>query len=283
MMLEGFGQIAEHLRRSTVEVRSGRRGQGSGFIVKPDGLIVTNNHVAGESSNSVRLWDGTSFPAKVESRNRRRDLALLRIPTDDLAPVALANSDDVRVGELVIAVGNPLGFVGAVTTGIVHAIGRRPGLGTTKWIQAEVQLAPGNSGGPLADARGRVIGVNTMVAGGLGLAAPANDVSSLIAGDLDDARLGVVVQPRRVRVSGEESLGLAILEVSPGSAAEYASLKAGDTLVGIEGRALRSLDDLEEGLEGRGERVLRLQFVRDNPNTLRAVAVRVGIPQVAVA
>lgn len=283
MMLEGFGQIAEQLRRTTVQVTSGRRGQGSGFIVKSDGVIVTNSHVAGSSSLSVKLWDGSSFPASLESRSRRRDLAILRIPTANLPAATLANSDEVRVGELVIAVGNPFGFVGAVTTGIVHAVGRRPGLGPTKWIQAEVQLAPGNSGGPLADARGNVIGVNTMVADGLGLAAPANAVTRLLDGDLEEAQLGVVVQPKPIRMSGREGLGLAILEVAPGSAAEYASLKAGDTLVGIEGRALRSLDDLQGALEGRGERVLRLQFVRDNPNTLRAVAVRLGVPQVAFA
>ena len=154
MGFQGFGEIAEQLRRSTVEVKSGRRGQGSGFIVKSDGVIVTNSHVAGEAGLSVRLWDGSSFPAGLTARSTRRDLAVLQISTRNLTPVALANSDALRVGELVMAVGNPFGFAGAVTTGIVHAIGRLPGLGATRWIQADVQLAPGNSGGPLADARG---------------------------------------------------------------------------------------------------------------------------------
>lgn len=286
--MTGFGEIAEQLRRSTVQIETGpgRRGQGSGFIVKSDGVIVTNAHVvsgvreapvgAGSARPQVRLWDGSAFPATIESRNTRRDLAVLRIPTTGLAPVSLANSDHLRVGELVIAVGNPFGFTGAVTTGIVHAVGMRPELGPGKWIQAEVQLAPGNSGGPLADARGQVVGVNTMVAGGLGLAVPSNAVARLLAGELQQAPLGVVIAPTVVRTENAQRLGLAILEVARGSAAEYASLKPGDTLVGVEGRALGSLDDLEQALEGGGERVLKLQFIRDDPSKLRNVAVRLG-------
>ena len=282
MRLEGFGQIAEQLRRSTVQVASGRRGQGSGIIVKSDGVIVTNAHVAGHSPLSVRLWDGSSFPASLQARSTWRDLAVLRIPTAHLTPVTMANSDELRVGELVIAVGNPFGFMGAVTTGIVHAIGRRPGLGPTNWIQADVQLAPGNSGGPLADTRGNVVGVNTMVVGGLGLAVPANAIARLLAGDLEQAPLGVVVQPASLRVEGAERLGLAIIEVVEGGAAEFASLRAGDVLVGIEGQPLRALDDLERALEGGQERVLRLQFVRGDPSRLRSVAVRLGVPQAVV-
>ena len=293
MALEGFGQIAEQLRRSTVQVASSSadgRGQGSGIIVRSDGAIVTNAHVAnpersrrvaGHSRLVVRLWDGSSFPASLQVRNARRDLAVLQIPTTGLTPVTLANSENLRVGELVMAVGNPFGFIGAVTTGIVHAIGRRPGLGPTKWIQAEVQLAPGNSGGPLADARGNVVGVNTMVAGGLGLAVPSNAVARLLAGDLNQAPLGVVVHPAIVPVAGRKRLGLRILEVVRGSAAEYASLRQGDTLVGIEGQALRSLDDLEQAVEGGGDRLLRLEFVRGDPNKVRSVAVRLIVSQVA--
>jgi serine protease Do len=283
MALQSFGQIAEQLRRSTVQVASGRRGQGSGFIVKSDGVIVTNAHVVGDSELMVRLWDGSSFPASLKARSTRRDLAVLHIPTTNLTPVTLANSDDLRVGELVIAVGNPLGFMGAVTTGIVHAIGRRPGLGPTKWVQADVQLAPGNSGGPLADARGNVVGVNTMVAAGLGLAVPANAVARVLDGDLAQAPLGVVLRPAPVRISGAERLGLIVLEVVAGSAAEYASLRAGDILIGIEGQPLRSLDDLEQALEGDGERLLRLQFVRGDPDKIRNVTVRLGVLQAAMA
>jgi serine protease Do len=281
MGFQGFGEIAEQLRRSTVEVISGRRGQGSGFIVKSDGVIVTNSHVAGEAGLSVRLWDGSSFPAGLTARSTRRDLAVLQISTRNLTPVALANSDALRVGELVMAVGNPFGFAGAVTTGIVHAIGRLPGLGATRWIQADVQLAPGNSGGPLADARGWVIGVNTMIAGGLGLAVPANAVARLLAGEPEQTPLGVVVRPVMAGVPAR--LGLLILEVVPNGAAEYSSLSPGDILVGIEGQAIHSIDDLEQALEGSGERLLHLQFIRGDPGRIRNVTVRLGAPQAVVA
>jgi serine protease Do len=283
MALEGFGQIAERLRRSTVQIGSGRRGQGSGIIVKSDGVIVTNSHVVGDSDLEVRFWDGSSFPAQLDKRSAWRDLAVLRVDAANLPSVTLANSNDLRVGELVIAVGNPFGFIGAVTTGIVHAIGRRPGLGPTQWVQADVQLAPGNSGGPLADAGGNVVGVNTMVADGLGLAVPASAVTRLLNGNPEQPPLGVVLRPVSVRVQGSKRLGLAILEVSPGSAAEYASLRPGDTIIGVEAQPLRSLDDLEHALEGDGERLLRLQFVRSDPDKIRNVAVRLGVPLAAMA
>lgn len=282
MSVEGFGPIAEQLRRSTVQVTAGKLGKGSGIIASSSGAIITNAHVVRDLPLSVQLWDGSSFPASLQARNVRRDLAVLKIGTVNLTPVTLSDSDKLRVGELVIAVGNPFGFMGAVTSGIVHAIGCRPGLGPTKWIQAEVQLAPGNSGGPLADARGNVVGVNTMVADGLGLAVPSNAVRRLLAGDLQPAPLGVVLRPVGMRASGAPRLGLAILEVNKGSAAEYASLKPGDILTGIEGQALRSMDDLEQALEGSGERLLHLQFVRDDPGKLRTVTVRLGASQAAV-
>jgi serine protease Do len=283
MALQGFGQIAEQLRRSTVQVRNRGRGQGSGIVVKSDGVIVTNSHVATHSPLEVELWNGNVFPARLETKSRRRDLAVLRIPTTNLTPVSLADSESLRVGELVMAVGNPWGFVGAVTTGVVHAIGRLPGLGPTRWIQADVQLAPGNSGGPLADARANVVGVNTMVTGRLGLAVPSNAVKRLLAGDLDPAPLGVVVRPVAVRAANRDRLGLAILEVVEGSAAEYASLCSGDIIVGIDGRALGSLDDLEQVLEGSGERLLRLEFVRGDPTKSRKATVRLGKTQAVVA
>jgi serine protease Do len=283
MAVESFGRIAEQLRRSTVQVSSGRRGQGSGFIVTADGEIVTNAHVVSGSELEVRLWDGSSFPATLKARSTRRDLAVLRISTKDLTPVNLANSEELRIGELVIAVGNPLGFMGAVTTGIVHGIGRRPGLGPTRWIQADVQLAPGNSGGPLADARGKVVGVNTMVAGGLGLAVPANAVARMLAGELPQAPLGVAMRPAPIRIKGVERLGLILLEVNKGGAAEYASLRVGDVLIGLEGQPLRALDELEQALEGAGERLLRLQFVRGDPSKTRSVTVRLGVFKAVMA
>ena len=283
MKLEGFGSISEQLRRSTVQIRSRRRSQGSGIIASSDGVIVTNSHVADDSKLEVQLWDGSSYPASLKRRNPGRDLAVLQIPARAIIPVTLANSDELRVGELVIAVGNPFGFMGAVTTGVVHAIGQRPGLGPAQWIQADLQLAPGNSGGPLADARGRVVGINTMVVGGLGLAVPSNAVTRILAGGAPRASLGVTVRPVRVQVENATRFGLAILEVSPGGAADSASLRAGDILVAIDGQALRSLDDLEAALDQVEPHLLRLQFLRYDPARLRTVTVRLTTRQAAVA
>src|SRR5262249_10337645 len=150
-------------------------------------------------------------------------------------------SDRLRVGELVIAIGNPLGFIGALTTGVVHAIGRVRGLGPMKWIQADVRLAPGNSGGPLADAQGPVIGINTMVAAGVGLAVPSNTVARLLNGKRPQARLGILARPVEVAVAGRHRLGLVILQVDKDSAAETASFMLGDVIIGVGERPFDSL------------------------------------------
>jgi serine protease Do len=273
MPMEGFGVIAEKLRRATVYVGSGRRGHGSGFIVKPEGVVVTNAHVAARSPIQVELWDGTRARADVVMRDAGRDIAILRLARSDLPFATLADSDQVRVGELVIAIGNPLGFIGALTTGIVHSIGRVPGLGPRKWIQADVQLAPGNSGGPLANAQGHVLGVNTMVAAGLGLAVPSNTVSRYLETHHVASPLGIVVRPVEVTKSEQQCLGLMILEVAGDGAAAMASLMPGDIVMGIEGRDLDSIDDFEAALENLGDRVIRLQFLRGDPTKVRKVAV----------
>src|SRR5947209_70504 len=182
MFPPGFGEVAERLRRSTVHISAGGRGHGSGIIVKSEGTIVTNAHVARFGRLAVTLWDGRSFPAEIATRDLRRDLAILRVPASNVPAAPLGDSNQLRPGELVIAIGNPLGFMGALTAGIIHAVGPLPGLGPRKLIQAGVRPAPGNSGGPLADASGNVVGVNTMVAGRLGLAVPSNEVTRLLSG-----------------------------------------------------------------------------------------------------
>ncbi|MEY2394388.1 MAG: hypothetical protein QOF94_733, partial [Acidobacteriaceae bacterium] len=181
MTQAGFGEVAETLRRSTVQVSSRGRGFGCGVILSADGLIVTNAHVVRASHAQVKLWDGRTLEAAVTSLDLTRDLAALLASGSGLPAATLADSSKARVGELVLAVGNPLGFVGALSTGIIHAAGSVRGLGMSSWLQADVQLAPGNSGGPLADAQGRVLGINTMVAGGLALAIPSNDVARFLA------------------------------------------------------------------------------------------------------
>ena len=180
MAIPGFGEIAEQLRRSTVLIHAGGCGAGSGVIWSSDGIVVTNAHVVHGSRVSVQLWDGREFEAAIQSRDARRDLAQLRIAAANLPAASAADSAELRPGELAIAIGNPLGFVGALATGVIHAVGPLRGLGRQDWVQADVRLAPGNSGGPLANAHGRVVGINTMVAGSLALAIPSNAVRDFL-------------------------------------------------------------------------------------------------------
>ncbi len=276
MTISGFGEIAEHLRRSTVLIHAGSRGNGSGVIWTADGISVTNAHVARGSALRVQLWDGRELPAEIMRRDPRCDLALLHINGEDLLAARPADSSRVRPGELAIAIGNPMGFVGALTTGVIHAVGPLQGLGTQSWIQASVRLAPGNSGGPLADAQGRVIGINTMVAGRLALAVPSNVVRQFSAGGTSDGWLGVSVHPVRLPRREGNRFGLVLLEVEPGSPAAQASLLPGDILLGADGRAFASLEDLARVIEGSGPRVLRLEFLRGDYGRVRRVTAQLG-------
>jgi serine protease Do len=252
--MRGFGEVAERLRRSTVQVRIGRRerGGGSGVVWSADGIILTNAHVARAPEADVELWDGRCLRGRVTSRDPRRDLAAVRIEANSLEAASAGDSDAVRPGELVIAAGNPLGFAGAISTGVIHSTGGG-------WIRAGVQLAPGNSGGPLANARGEVIGINTAIVNGLGLAVPSNAAVDFLSHGARPS-LGVVLRPVH--------LGLLLLEVAPGSAADRANLRAGDIL-------LTRFDELNATLDS-GRDVLRLHFLRGSGNQVREAVVRLG-------
>ncbi|HEY9621125.1 MAG TPA: trypsin-like peptidase domain-containing protein [Crinalium sp.] len=266
--------LTESLRRSTVQVqgRGRRAGSGSGVIWRSDGLIVTNAHVARGADAVVELWDGRSLPATVVVRDGQRDLAALQVQASDLPAVAIANSEAVRVGELVLAVGNPLGLVGALTTGIVHTVGT----GTTRqpWISADVRLAPGNSGGPLADAQGRVIGINTMIVNGLGLAIPSNAVERFLRQRGNPPRLGVTLQPVLVRQRRAIALGLLILKVVNGSLAEANGLLTGDILLGVEDQGFETPNDLTVILSNTefGD-TIRLEILRGGQRQTRHVVL----------
>jgi serine protease Do len=255
MAIAGFGEIAEQLRRSTVLIHAGGRGNGSGVIWSGEGVIVTNAHVVHGSNVRVQLWDGREYDASVAARDPRRDLATLQISAAALPAAYPADSSQLRPGELAIAIGNPLGFVGALTTGVIHAVGLLRALGSQTWVQASVRLAPGNSGGPLADARGHVIGVNTMVAGRLALAIPSNAVRDFLAAGPRSAWLGVAVHPVRLPRANGHKFGLVLLEVEPGGPAAQASLMAGDILLGTEEKPFQSLDDLAGAMDGQGLRL----------------------------
>jgi serine protease Do len=278
MAIPGYGEIAERLRRSTVLVQSGGRGSGSGVIWSADGVLVTNAHVARGSSVEVQLWDGREFPAAVESRDPRTDLAQLRIDARDLPAAVVADSSKIRAGEIAIAVGNPMGFVGALATGVIHAVGPLRGLGAQSWVQANVRLAPGNSGGPLADSQGRVVGINTMVAGGLALAIPSNSVRDFLSVGPANAWLGVTLRPAMIPRSAdkEKTFGLVILEIEPGSPADQASLLPGDILLGTEEKKFTAIEDLADRLQGAAARVLRVEFLRGDYRKTRKVTVQLG-------
>jgi len=264
MLPEGFGEVAEKLRRSTVQVLSGnqsRGGSGSGIIWDSNGTVVTNAHVAQEEQVRVELWDGRSMSAEVAARDTYADLVKLSLRTSNLPAAGWRESTSLRAGELAVAIGNPLGFIGALTTGVVHGSGPIRGLGRRAWVHAAIRLAPGNSGGPLADAAGRVIGVNTMVvAGGLALAIPSERVVRFLERG-SRPTLGIAIRPVKE--------GLLVLQVNPSSAAERASLIAGDLLLGL------TMDDLSEAIGEAAGSVLKLQFRRGGRDAQREVAVAV--------
>ena len=280
MAIPGFGEIAEQLRRSTVLIQSGGHGAGSGVIWSDDGLVVTNAHVIRGSRVNVQLWDGREFEATVRSRDPRRDLAQLHIDAANLPASSAADSSELRPGELAIAIGNPMGFVGALATGVIHAVGPLRGLGRQSWVQADVRLAPGNSGGPLANAHGRIVGINTMVAGRLALAIPSNAVGDFLSSGPANAWLGVTVHPALIPRSsgGGKTFGLVVLEIEPGSPADLASLLPGDILLGTEEQNFTAIEDLAGALQGSNPRVMRVEFLRGDYTRIRRVAVQLGTP-----
>jgi serine protease Do len=236
--------LAGRLRESTVAVRLGRAGAGSGVIWRSDGTIVTNAHVASQPRAEVVLSDGRTFDARVERRDDRRDLALLRIDAEGLTAVQPRDPATVRVGEVLVAVGHPLGIPNALTMGIAFA---PVGDGARRFVQADLRLAPGNSGGPLADVHGKVVGINSMVAGGLALAVPADDVERFAAQTAPPSRLGVALAPVALR---DGRAALLIVGIEPNGRGAKAGLIVGDVLLARDADRLRyapSLDVLRGG------------------------------------
>ena len=266
--MEDWEKATEQLRRATVTVLAGRWGRGSGVIRSP-GEIITNAHVVGgESHVQIELWDGQRLPAQVRARHRSRDLAALALAPESALPSArFGDSDAVRPGEWVLAMGAPFGVTGAWARGIVHGRGPLTGEGQ-EWIQADLRLAPGNSGGPLASVNGEVIGINTMIAGGLALAIPGNDVLRFLEHPEEravTARLGVVLEPVRIgepRPGSPPSLGLRILHIEADSPAALALLSPGDILIAVNGSGFRSPLDLRRAIE-ECDGVMQLSFLRE--------------------
>jgi serine protease Do len=163
--------VADLLRQATVQVQLGVRGEGSGVLWRADGLVLTNAHVARGDRARIRLSDGRAYEARLVARDPECDLAALLLPPGNYSVAERGTVAALRPGELVLAFGHPLGVPNALSLGVVHRV-LRDDAGAPRWIQADLRLAPGNSGGPLADVYGRVLGINTLVAGGLGYAVP---------------------------------------------------------------------------------------------------------------
>jgi serine protease Do len=257
-----FGQMMpmQPQHRQMVEAR------GSGFIIDPDGIIVTNNHVVDHAKSvSVTLDDGTELPAKVVGRDPRTDIAVLRVSGGHKLPyVQLGNSDDVKVGEWVVAMGNPFGLGGTVTAGIVSARGRDIGSGPyDSFLQIDAPINRGNSGGPLFTQDGRVVGINTAILSpsggsiGIGFAIPANTVKTVVAeleqhGHVTRGYLGVEAQPVTAEIASALNLpkrnpaeaGALVAEVQPDSPAAKAGLKAGDVITAVNGKSVGNPRDL---------------------------------------
>jgi serine protease Do len=253
-----------------VSIRS-RSGGGSGVIWSADGLIITNHHVVPGDSAEVTLQDDRVFPARVIDRDPEHDLAALRIDAIGL-DAAVPALTPLRTGEMVFAIGNPWGVRGTVTAGIVlttAASAPEDGRSMEGLIRADLRLAPGNSGGPLVNARGEVVGINSMIAGGVALAVP---VAAVIAFATREAEpepgfLGVLVEavplPEAIAASYAlpEAAGLMLTGIEPGSPAEAAGLIPGDIVVGID--AQRGLQALGRGLSHmRAGHPVRLALLR---------------------
>jgi S1-C subfamily serine protease len=265
--------VAERLSPSVANLRVSRRvrggrimdGGGSGVVISPDGFTLTSAHVVARTEGKGRasFVDGRELEFAVVGSDPLSDLAVLRVDARDLVPAELGDAERLRVGQLVVAIGNPHGFTGSVTAGVVSALGRslptRSGANVRvvdNVIQTDAALNPGNSGGALADGRGRVVGINTAVAGvGLGLAVPINAATRRIVGALmaegrfRRAYLGIAggprpLPPRLARELGRKS-GVEIAQVVEGGPADLAGMRAEDLIVELEGTPIEGMDDLQ--------------------------------------
>ena len=258
-------RMIEDAQRSVVQVRSGGRGIGAGVIWPGDGLVLTNFHVVagGRGNVKVALHDGRKLSAEVIRSSRSLDLALLRLMGDheDLPAALVGDSDALRVGELVYAIGHPWGRVGSVSAGIVGGVGgSSPG---SSYIRSDVALAPGNSGGPLLNARGEVVAINAMVFGSMAVSIPSNAANAWVAGERRP-RLGIGVLPVEVPASLRREAGvsgLVIAAIESGGAADRAGLLVGDVLLAIAGEPLEKAETLLEAI-ARADEAVTLRVMR---------------------
>jgi S1-C subfamily serine protease len=253
--------------RVSRRVRGGRRldGAGSGVVITPDGFMLTSAHVIErtDGSGQASFVDGRELAFEIVGSDPLSDLAVLRLDSNDLPPAELGDAEHLRVGQLVVAIGNPQGFAGSVTAGVVSALGRSLPVRSRRQyrlvenvIQTDAALNPGNSGGALGDGQGRVVGINTAVAGiGLGLAVPIDTTTRKIIGALMSegrfrrAYIGIAggsrpLPPRLAARLGRET-GVEIVDVAEGSPAAQAGLRPEDLIVALDGAVVEGVDDLQ--------------------------------------
>jgi serine protease Do len=270
--------VAEKLSPSVANLRVSRRGRGgrsldgggSGVVITPDGFMLTSAHVVAGWSSRVRasFADGRDVEATIAGSDPFSDLAVLRSDERNLVPAELGDAERLRVGQLVVAIGNPHGFGGSVTAGVVSALGRalptRAGSATRiveNVIQTDAALNPGNSGGALADGLGRVIGINTAVAGfGLGLAVPINTATrTIVAALMREGRFrraylglsgGSRPLPPRIAARLGRGSGVEVVDVIEGSPAALAGLRPEDLIVDVDGHEVSGMDDLQRLMVG---------------------------------
>jgi S1-C subfamily serine protease len=276
---ENIIRVARQLSPAVVSI-SRQGGSGSGVVVRTDGVVLTNAHVVGNvRSVEVRLADGRRIPGEVLGRDPTIDIAVVRVTARDLPAAPIGDSDELEAGQTAIAIGNPLGLERTVTTGVVSAVNRSPrGFGLDGLIQTDAAISPGNSGGPLLDSRGRLIGINTAVivgagAEGLGFAVPINlaqDVMQQIitTGRVVRAFLGIQyvdLEPelaRQFRLPTSE--GVLVAAVGRGTPADRAGLVPGDIITRVDDVAIDEGGDLRRTLRERrpGQRIT-ITVVRD--------------------
>jgi len=281
-------EMIEAVRPSVVVIQNEGRGAGAGIIWRADGGILTNHHVVARNRQAdirVQLHDGRTFKAKVTGTHPTLDLAMLRVEATDLPAALVGDSAKLRVGELVFAIGHPLGYLGFVTSGIVSGWGTIK-IGdtgqTARFIKSDVRLAPGNSGGPLLNARGEVVGINSMILGGdLSVAIPSEVAAEWLAGQPSRrVKLGVGVQsiklePALARITQpQRAAGLLVINVEKGGLADQSEVMVGDVILDVADMPVESGDSFLRALAHISTReATQLRVIRGG--ALRTLTVKV--------
>jgi serine protease Do len=287
---EPFGDFFRWFFEDIPDRELKQQSLGSGFIIDKDGYIITNNHVVeGADEIRVKLADGREFKAKVVGRDPKTDLALIKITTlfKDLPVLTLGDSDKIRVGDWVLAIGNPFGLEHTVTQGIISATGRVIGAGPyDNFLQTDAPINPGNSGGPLINLNGEVIGINTAIIAtgqGIGFAIPSNLAKNVVSqlkerGKVVRGWLGVSVQSITPEIAVSLGLknvsGALVTDVIAGSPADFAGIKRGDVIISFNGKEIKKMLDLPRLVaETPAGKTVQIKIIRDGKENILSATI----------